>query len=67
MYVQDLKVFLTAPSTVVTLLITGDESLSRNAPSIAFSVLLVFGGLTTLADSRRESKLKKLFPSAKRS
>lgn len=61
LYVQNLKIFLASVSTVVTLLVTGEESLDRNAPSIAFPALLVWGGLITLFDSRREGKLKNYF------
>lgn len=60
-YVQDIKIFLATLSTVVTLLVTGEESFGTAAPSITFPGLLIFGGLVTLADSKREGKVGNYF------
>lgn len=60
-YIQSLKISLATLSAVVTLLVTGEESYGTAAPSITFPSLLIFGGLVTLADSKREGKLSNYF------
>mmetsp|Transcript_8499 Transcript_8499/g.10205 ORF Transcript_8499/g.10205 Transcript_8499/m.10205 type:complete len:314 (+) Transcript_8499:3-944(+) len=60
-YVEKIKIFLAAMTTVITLLVTGENSISVRRVSAAFPALLVIGGIITLMDSRREGKLKNYF------
>lgn len=60
-YVQKLKIALATASTVITLLITGDDRINSRWASLAFPVMLIVGGLVTVVDSRRPGKLENYF------
>eukprot|EP00924_Labyrinthula_sp_SR-Ha-C_P016003 snap_masked-scaffold_4-processed-gene-16.25-mRNA-1 protein AED:0.03 eAED:0.05 QI:0/-1/0/1/-1/1/1/0/505 len=60
-YVEKIKLFLATVSTVVTLLVTGEDSFNDRLVAITFPALLIGGGLVTLVDSRREGKVGNYF------
>lgn len=65
-YVQRLKLALATASTLVTLLVTGENSINPRLASAAFPALLICGGLITFFDARRPGKMVHYFtkPSA---
>jgi chromate transporter len=56
-----VKIFCAALACVGTLLVMGDARIDPRLGSVSFPVVLLLGGLITLADSRRPGRLKEYF------